>query len=202
MKTIKKVRRLHDKIYYDEKSIKLTKESFKYLLKIINKKDLKKKIKILDVGCGNGNLVYFLNKIFPNAEVTAVDVDKKLLSIVKKNTSKLNKVFYYDINKGNQKILDKFDIIFSAGVLAIFDDTNNFFVNLKKNLNKNGKIFLFGNFTKYPINIYIKYEELNLKRNILQSGFNVFSIKHIKDNFLKKKISVYPFFIKKNIKKK
>ncbi|MDC0233045.1 methyltransferase domain-containing protein [Pelagibacteraceae bacterium] len=197
----KKIKRLHDKIYYDEKTIKQTKESFKYFIKLLNKNDLNSEIKILDIGCGNGNLIYYLNKKLPKAKITAIDIDKKLLSIVKKNTSKNNTILHKDINKKFTKIIDKFDIIIAAGVMAIFDDTDKFFYNIKKNLKNNGRIFLFGNFTKNPLNIYIKYEELSKLPNVLQSGFNVYSINHIKKKFNNKKISIYPFFINKNIKK-
>ena len=197
----RKIKRLHDKIYYDEKTIKQTKESFKYFIKLLNKKDLNSEIKILDIGCGNGNLIYYLNKKLPKAKITAIDIDKKLLSIVKRNTSKNNNILHKDINKKFTEIIDKFDIIVAAGVMAIFDDTHNFFYNIKKNLKKNGRIFLFGNFTKNPLNIYIKYEEIDKFPNVFQSGFNVYSINHIKRNFDNKKISIYPFFINKNIKK-
>ena len=150
------IKRLHDTIYYEEKSIQNTKESFKQLYKILDPKKFTSNLKILDVGCGNGNLIFYLNKKIPNAQITGVDIDKKLLGIVKKNTSKKNKLIKYNIIKKNQKKIDKFDIIISAGVLAIFDNPEIFFQNIKKNLKKNGVIYLFGNFTYYPFNIYTK----------------------------------------------
>ncbi len=196
----KKISRLHDTIYYNS-NIKETKESFKFLHKIIDKKKINNKTKILDVGCGDGNLIYFLNKKFPSASITGVDIDKKIVERVRRNTDKKNNIFKYDIIKKNQKKIDKFDIIISAGVLAIFDNPEIFFKNIFKNLKKNGTLYLFGNFTKYHYNIFIKYEDLIKNKGKYQSGFNVYSVEYIKNRFSKKKVKLFPFYIKKNIKK-
>ena len=88
-----------------------------------------------------------------------------------------------------------------AGVLAIFDNPETILKNLINNLKRNGSIYLFGNFNLYPINIYLKYEDLYHNKNILQSGFNVFSVEFIKNFFKNKKIQITPFFIKKRILK-
>ena len=60
-----KIKRLHDKLYLKSNRYKKPKESSKMLLRILKqKKNLKKKqIKILDIGCANGELIYFLKEI-------------------------------------------------------------------------------------------------------------------------------------------
>tara|TARA_B100000989_G_C19532278_1_gene470790 strand:+ start:5467 stop:6180 length:714 start_codon:yes stop_codon:yes gene_type:complete len=196
-----KILRLHDTIYYNNKNTKKTKESFKFLYNIIDKKKINSNTKILDVGCGDGNLIYYLNKKLPKVSITAIDVDDKILSIVRNNTSKNNKIIKYDINKKDQKIIGKFDIIVAAGVMAIFDDPNIFFKNIFNNLKKNGCLYLFGNFTDYPFNIFIKYEDIKKLKGVHQSGFNVYSTQYLKKKFPRKKITTYPFFINKKIKK-
>ena len=85
--------------------------------------------------------------------------------------------------------------------MSIFDNPKTVLKNLLINLKPKGEIYIFGPFNTYPINVYVKYEDLNLNRNILQSGWNIFSIKLIKDFFKNKKIELFPFFINKKIKK-
>ena len=52
--------RLHDKLYLKSNLYKKPKENFKFLQKIL-KKDYqkKKKYKVIDTGCANGELLYF-----------------------------------------------------------------------------------------------------------------------------------------------
>ena len=86
--------------------------------------------------------------------------------------------------------------------MAIFDDCKNVLTNLKNHLNKNGEILLFGNFNTYNYNVFIKYQDLEKNKNILQSGWNIWSLKSIKKIFKNKNIKKYRFIINKKIKRK
>ena len=59
MSSTKKIKRLHDTIYYDEKSIQNTKDSFKQLYKILEQKKLTSNLKILYVGYEKWIFLYF-----------------------------------------------------------------------------------------------------------------------------------------------
>ena len=52
--------RLHDKLYLKSNLYKKPKENFKFLQKILKKDYQKKKYKVIDIGCANGELLYFL----------------------------------------------------------------------------------------------------------------------------------------------
>ena len=61
---MKKIRD-HDKIYIKSNRYKKPKESFKLLYRILKKSLSKtKNYELLDVGCANGELLFFLNKKF------------------------------------------------------------------------------------------------------------------------------------------
>jgi hypothetical protein len=96
---------------------------------------------------------------------------------------------------------EKYDIIVCSGVLSIFDNLNNFFLNIKKNMNKNSVIYLFNAFNEYGFDINIKYRDLNSKIKEYQSGQNIWSIKTIHSFFKTKKLVKHPFNIKFNVKK-
>ena len=106
--------RLHDSIYLKQNNYLSPKEKNKLLLKIIKKKISNKKIKILDVGCATGELIFFLNKEL-NAETYGLDVNKKLLNKAKKNC-KNSQFQLMDIGK-NIKFKKKFDIIICSGLI-------------------------------------------------------------------------------------
>jgi SAM-dependent methyltransferase len=193
--------RLHDKIYLKENRYLKPKDSFKFLVKILKKQTTKKEYSILDLGCSNGELIYQLEKHFKNFKITGYDIRQDLLNKAKKNLPK--SVILKKINVNTKiKTIDKFDIIICSGVISIFDNLDKFHKNIKKLIKPNGKIYLFGNFNNYDYNIFVTYEDIKLHKNIRQTGWNIWSIKTIKEIFKVKKIKQYPFFIKKNIKKK
>ena len=66
MTSIKKIR-LHDKIYLKSNRYKKPKEISKLLYKILKKRLSKtKNYKLLEVGCANGELLFFLDQKFSN----------------------------------------------------------------------------------------------------------------------------------------
>ena len=83
----------------------------------------KEKLKILDVGTGSGCISISLAKIFPNAEVSSIDISEKALNIAQKNadfhkvkvnfiqkdylTGKLDEI--YDVIVSNPPYIDVFE---------------------------------------------------------------------------------------------
>ena len=74
----------------------------------------KEKLKILDVGTGSGCISISLAKIFPNAEVSSIDISEKALNVAKKNAD-FHKVKINFIQKDylNEKLDEIYDIIVS-----------------------------------------------------------------------------------------
>ena len=85
------------------------------VLKIETLQPVEREIKILDIGTGSGCIPISLKKSLPLAEISAIEISDKALSVAKKNTL-LNQV---DINLIQQDILktselnDIYDIIIS-----------------------------------------------------------------------------------------
>jgi release factor glutamine methyltransferase len=166
------------------------------VLKIETLQPVEREIKILDIGTGSGCIPISLKKSLPLAEISAIEISDKALSVAKKNTL-LNQV---DINLIQQDILktselnDIYDIIISNppyvrelekkeiknNVLknephrALFVKDNNPFIfydkiaELAKNhLTKNGLLF-------FEINQYLGKETVELIR---MKGFNTIELK-------------------------
>lgn len=198
---MKKIKRLHDKFYLKENRYNTPKESFKEILKIIKKqkKFKNKNIQYLDVGCATGELIYFVSKNFKNIKITGLDVMVDLLKKAKKYNP--NSIFYKkNINSKKFNLEKKYDLITMTGVISIFDNFETSLNNLRKMMNKDSILIVHGHFNPYPYDVLVKYTEKD-KKNILQSGWNIFSISSLKKYCRDKKlsISVLPFFIKKRL---
>jgi ubiquinone/menaquinone biosynthesis C-methylase UbiE len=196
-----KTKRLHDDLYLYENRYNDPKECFKDLIKILKNKKIKKNISFADIGCSNGELVFNIAKKFKDWSITGYDVKKNLLKKAKLMNPLVN---FRKIDISKKEIPnEKYDIITMSGVLSIFDKPEKILKNCLKLLKKKGSFFVFGHFNPHPIDVYIKYKEFNAHKNILQSGWNIFSLKAMKI-FSKKnklKLKIFPFNIKININK-
>mgnify|MGYP005989312205 FL=1 len=197
---MKKIR-AHDSLYIKFNRYKKPKEANKLLVKILKKRlSIDKEYKLIDIGCANGELLYFLNEKFSNLKFCGSDVRGDLLNLAKKKLPSNINLKKVDYNKKlNSK--QKFDVIVCSGVISIFDNLDIFFKNIKQNMKKNSLLFIFSSFNEYDFDILISYKDLNSKLNNYQSGWNIWSIKKIKSYFKEKKIIKHPFNIKLNIKK-
>ena len=198
--TLIKKKRLHDEIYLKSNRYKKPKESFKLLYKILKKKlSNNKNYRLLDVGCANGELLFFLHQKFSNIEFCGIDVRNDLIKLAKKKCS--SDIYFKRLDyTQNQNFNKKFDIIISSGVIGIFDNLDIFFKNIKKNMRKKTTLFLFSNFNNYDFDIFSAYKDLNSKNNNYQSGWNIWSIKTIQKYFKKKKIIKHLFNIKFDVR--
>ena len=194
-----RIKRLHDTFYEKEKGYLNPKMSFLELFKILK---VKPNESILDVGSANGALLYNLKKKYRNNKLSGFEILPSLIKVAKKNLPKCINLYRVDITK-KIKIKEKFDIIIISGVISIFDDYKKPLKNLINILKPNGKIFIFNLFNRYNIDVFIKYRT-SQNPNILQSGWNIHSIKSLEEFFKAygKKIKVYKFKPKKGFKGK
>lgn len=123
-----------------------------------------KKIKILELGCGNGINLFSLCKIFTKNEFVGIDYVKAMIDEAKKIKSKNITIIEGDIsNETTYKNLKKFDLIYTNRCLINIKSKKKIkkIINIIKNhLNYRGKVFFLENFTD-------GYKRHNLFRNIL-----------------------------------
>ena len=192
--------RIHDKFYLKSNRYSKPKEYFKLLHKILKKKIKKNKhYELLDVGCANGELLFYLEKKFNNLSFSGADIRGDLVKVAKK---KLPNSIFLERKNFNKKISinKKYDFVVCCGVISIFDDLNTFLNNLKKSVKKNGYLLIFNSFNEYDFDAVVSYKDLNSKIENYQSGWNIWSIKTIQQ-FFKKRVKKHKFYIKFDIKK-
>ena len=196
---MKKIRN-DDEIYLKSERYKKPKEASKLLYRILKKRLSKtKNYELLDVGCANGELLFFLNEKFSNIKFYGVDIRNDLIKLARKKLPSYIYLKKFDY-KQKQSLNKKFDIILCSGVIGIFDNLDIFFKNIKKNIKKNSILFLFSEFNEYDFDIILTYKDLNYKITNYQSAWNIWSIKTIKKYFKEKKIVKHHFEIEFDIK--
>lgn len=83
-----------------------------------------KKINVLDLGCGTGNLSLKILKSFPNAKVTCLDLSNEMLNVVKGKLKRYkNRVEFIYHDFGEENIKGFYDAILSS--FAIHHLTND-----------------------------------------------------------------------------
>lgn len=196
-------------LYANKKYLQNKKNYLKYYEKKILQhiqKDFKKNknMNILDIGCGNGNLIFNVDKIYKNANFYGIDSEKKLIKFCKEKFK--NKKNFHFIYKNFEKIKFhkiKFDIIIMSGLISYFD---NIKIPIFKSLNllkkQNSKIYIFNRFNKYNIDTIIRYKINN--KDGYQKGLNSFSKNTVRQVLKNKKVKInfskfnIPIVIKKS----
>ena len=155
--------------FYKKKSI-ISESTF---AKFTYKKILNKKVKILDIGCGNGRDSYFFNK--KGFQVTGIDISQK--AIQKNSINKINNLSFEKFDIGKDKIKNKFDIIYCRFFVHTVDELleNKLIELIKSSKNKGTKVFfefrnykdkIFGKFNAEDHNKVIEFEKGHFRRII------------------------------------
>jgi ubiquinone/menaquinone biosynthesis C-methylase UbiE len=205
----KLIKRWHDLLYLKENRYKKIKENQAKIISIIDIYVRKKKqngLKICDIGCADGALIYFVKKKYPKNYYYGLDVHKQLIDRAKKhlNDKKINLSVGSVLEKQNFKS-SSFDIVSMMGVLSIFDDHKKVLDNLIHWTKKGGKIIILSIFNPYPYDVKVKYQHSkDIKNKTLQSGWNMYSVqtisKYLKQNKKVKKFKFSNFQLKCNVK--
>jgi len=107
--------------------------------------ELPKPEKILDVGCGIGELCYDLSCHYPNTEITGIDPSPKMIQRAEEIFSSQN-IKYICGHPENLPDNQKFDLIISTHAFPYIKDKQKFLSEIKMKLKPEGRMLLiFGN---------------------------------------------------------
>lgn len=120
--------------------IKVNESKINYLLE---KLQVNKDSKILDVGTGTGVLIPFLTKLNPNGNIKAVDISNNMLEVAKSKFDHISHLSFDLVDVEEDIIDDEFDRII---LYSMFPHLENKTATIKKlvenNLSNNGKLMI------------------------------------------------------------
>ena len=106
--------------------------------------------RILDVGCGTGNLIYLIAKNHPDASVYGVDPSPSMLIMSRKRTARLPNGTKIQLSEGNCLDVpfdDKFDIIVSSKSYHHWRNKQDGLRYLGERISDSGMLSIYENFS-------------------------------------------------------
>lgn len=148
------------------------KEDHKFFERKLREKiDVSAPLDVVDVGCGNGELLYLLKQKFPHWRLTGYDFTPEFIE-TGKNFPGLSGVELivadmFDINR-------TFDIVLSDGVIQIFPEVQKPLEKMISICNDGGHLFVTGRFNKFDIEVRLQYcDNTNeISRGIWRTDWN------------------------------
>lgn len=123
--------------YINRKSTKLFYENL-ILQYFGDLNEVKKPIKVLEIGCGTGTFVDF--SISNNFQYVGIDLSQKMVELAKKNhhENKGKRFYCNDLKSYSNNANESFDLIVSSSFLHHLHDLDDGIQDIKKLLNKSG----------------------------------------------------------------
>lgn len=162
--------------------------------------DLDKDLKILDLGCGPGELIEDILKVNPKAKISGLDFSEGMLNVSKKQNPRVRHIHkdVADLHSLNQE----FDIIISSHSLPYWKDLRKVMEDLQNILRPNGKIiigFASGDslydklvlfFVKFTTG-FAKYPSDSEFRKLVGTSYDVKEMKIIRERNYMPRIAIY-----------
>lgn len=184
----------YNKLWVQKYSLRPTRE---YLLKMNLQGD---KLKILDLGCGPGQLIEELYKKNNDLHITGIDFSEKMLDISKeKNPKAIHiKMNVEDLNK----IDDKYNIIFCTHSLPYYKNPKKVMRDLDNLLLDNGRIYLgFASGNSFYDRFILAFVKLTTGqayypsdkefKKLIHPYFYVEKVEIIRERFFMPRIAIY-----------
>tara|TARA_Y100000590_G_scaffold266073_1_gene298866 strand:+ start:1148 stop:1939 length:792 start_codon:yes stop_codon:yes gene_type:complete len=163
----------------------------KTIIEFVEKNFNDKNIRILDLGCGSGEIALELAKLGYKGD--ALDNSKGMLEICKKKISDYGWNFYLNEAQNTHLENNKYDLIIASGLIEYYPEDNILLEEISRLLKKNGHLII--NVTnKYGYSTCLNSFTYYIKQN--------FIFKIIKSKLFKFKYGIVNFSTRKhNIKK-
>ena len=112
-----------------------------YVLNEIKEIALSRNLRLLDLGCGPGELLHELGENCPQLELTGVDYSPRMLQVSQQRNVNNTKHILLDA-ADLDKLETRYDIIVCTHSLPYYPDPKEVFRNLSRILNENGRIIV------------------------------------------------------------
>jgi hypothetical protein len=177
--------RSHDDFYLTEDRSQTPKEYFKFLVRLATERlgeTQATEMNIVDIGCANGDFLYYLHQCFPNSTLHGIDVLPSLVNVAQK------KVPASICNAGNINstmfIAKPYDVVYMVGVHSIFNSCERWVRNITLMLKEDATAFVFGIFNPLPYDVLVEVRKSGDK-GPYELGWNCISKETVSAEFKK-----------------
>jgi len=157
--------------YLGEHKASADKDVFQFLLQHMHADHASAPKRFLDVGCATGDLLAFIHRYFPQAQLYGVDIDARLIEVAQ---ARKDVCAQWMVADGLTERVGQFDVVTSLGTLGIFDRFEPLLENLVANTAPGGFIYVQALINPDDIDVRIAYRD-NLNKLDWMRGFNIFS---------------------------
>lgn len=134
----------HNNFYLTEDRRNQPREFFKFLRTLAGPRlEANPTARVLDVGCANGEFLYYLRSNYPDVRATGVDVNAKVLAKARELLPD-GQFCLANIETGENLPGERFDLVFMSGVNYLLSDHEHWLRNLI--FLSQGAVFVFGVF--------------------------------------------------------
>ena len=149
-------------------------------------------LKILDIGCGTGQLIQEVSEIYPSVDYLGIDVAQNMIKVAKQNNHGEN-VKFINLSVDDFTSEEKFDIIICTHAFPYFPNKSEAMHKMASLCKTNGKIIIVSsstnNFKDLIANLWVKTRTSKarylsipqMKRLFTSAGFEVKSVSVIKE---------------------
>ncbi|HOW28230.1 MAG TPA: methyltransferase domain-containing protein [Elusimicrobiota bacterium] len=118
-------------------------------------------LKILDLGCGTGNITQALKTRYPRSHITCIDLAKNMLALAKTKLKKYKNISYWNGDIRDFDYSQRFDAVVGSLVLHHVEETEkkSYYKKLFGCLNKNGVFYnadVFLGATRHIQDVYMR----------------------------------------------
>jgi|SRR3989344_1863408 len=174
--------------YYDNWLVKvLSKYEFKKIFKHIKIKD---NSKILDAGCGTGNLLVNLNKKAKNLRLYGIDISEEMLKVAKRKLENKVKLQLMPVEKIKFKE-NSFDYVFSTETFHHFSNSKKAIGNFYKILKRNGKLIVLDFDFGFLLNKFFHFVEPGNNKMHSSREFRILFKQYKFKNIIQKRFGLF-----------
>ena len=111
-------------------------------------------LKILDIGCGTGQLISEISEQFPSVNYLGIDVAKNMIGVAKESNSG-ERVRFMNVSVDDFSCNEKFDVIVCTHAFPYFPDKKGAMQKMSALCNKGGKVIIVSASTNNPKDLFI-----------------------------------------------
>ena len=133
--------------------------------------DVRAPLRVGDLGCGNGELIYYLRTMFPHWDFSGFDCTREFIDTARGFEGLAGVRF---AERDLFEVQDSFELVLCTGVANIFEEIDGLLNKLLAVCAPRGVILVDGLFNQYPVDVRVRFcdNSLPASQGVWRTAFN------------------------------